>query len=236
MEIRELLIDLMKQFDNEQRAEEANTILLTMETAMQEHLTVQPRDTEIWFKLGLLHNYCEDQIASIECMDKILSYDPQNGYARIMSAIFMSIISVIDEVQFAKLDNFVSDDNEINSMIEYTKSIYYLVYGNDEMEEQVLKKSVLWSDKHAKNHADLAYIYMKKGDYKEACRLSLIALSNIKSICNQPCCYDFLDIDRFLDAYVTGMRPTLNSYGFTLYTLKMTLNKMNILKGTSNDQ
>jgi tetratricopeptide (TPR) repeat protein len=178
----------------------------TIQQLLEEYLKQNPQDTEMWVKLSLTFFLKEDIQSSIECMEKILSYDPNNVYAFILLVWFHDYWPFIPDVLFEKLSNFNIEDKKIMAMAEYLKACYFFTKHNKEMQEKALLKSIEYCDEFVWNNQKLAQLYLYQKRSSEAFPLIIKALKNIKQVsAGEHEFFNFLDIDRHFNEFLTGI-------------------------------
>ena len=106
-----------------------------------------------------------------------------------------------------QIKNLHTDSNEINSMLQYVASWSYSKGKKDdpEMEEKLLKESILLCDKHVWNYEHLARLYLQQKRYLEINSLIKKALSNIKKIYSDDDDHDITDINEFINERIKGI-------------------------------
>ena len=178
----------------------------TIQQVLEEYLNQNPQDTEMWFKLSLTFFLKNDIQSSIECMEKILSYDPTNAHAFILLAWLHDYWPFIPDELFEKLSNFKVENNKIMAMAEYLKACYYFTKDNEEMQEKALLKSIEYCDEFVWNNQKLAQLYLYQKRSSEAFPLIIKALKNIKQVSGgEHYFFNFLDLDRQINEFLTGI-------------------------------
>lgn len=141
---------------------------------------------DLYFKLAVvvLEEPEVDFIKSIECMEKVLSYDPLNKEA----IIFLSWIQYfyrgdVNSSTLILLDDLL-DEPKIDSLF---KSLVYLAksWSANISEEQrffLLEKSVECNDTYVHNYFELANLYRNRDNLVKAKDLIFKALRNVEEI------------------------------------------------------
>lgn len=160
--------------------------ILKAEEMLTEKIAIDTFNLELYFKLAVvvLEEPEIDFIKSIECMEKVLSYDKMNKEA----IIFLSWIQYfyrgyVNSSALILLDNLLNDA-KIDSL---SKSLIYLSksWSADIDEEQrfcFLEKSIESNTTYVHNYIELANLYRNKGDLDTEKDLILKALRNVEKI------------------------------------------------------
>lgn len=160
--------------------------ILKAEEMLDEKIAADALNLDFYFKLAVvvLEEPEIDFIKSIECMEKVLSYDQMNKEA----IIFLSWIQYfyrgdIHSSTLISLDNLL-DYTEIDSLL---KSLIYLAksWSAEISEEQrfcLLEKSVECNNTYVHNYFELANVYRQKGNLVKEKDLIVKALSNVEEI------------------------------------------------------
>lgn len=160
--------------------------ILKAEEMLTEKIAIDTFNLELYFKLAVvvLEEPEIDFIKSIECMEKVLSYDKMNKEA----IIFLSWIQYfyrgyVNSSALILLDNLLNDV-KIDSL---SKSLIYLSksWSADIDEEQrfcFLEKSIESNTTYVHNYLELANLYRNKGDLDKEKDLILKALRNVEKI------------------------------------------------------
>lgn len=174
------------------KAEEAEKLI-------ESHLTEYPQDTEMWLKLALVEDSTligEDYLKAIECVKKILAYDPNNTYAAVLLALFLNINMIVNDECYNILCAIKTNDNEFKAMIEFGKSLYYVHRDTEKRFEHRRKASIFWH-KHVK---ELLSKY-SCDDYKRI--LDERIRANLQTICKYPEePYDPLSVEQLLNEFI----------------------------------
>lgn len=201
------LDELLKKYNTgkiiEQKVDCAEKII----ELLKGYLEKFPHDTEVLFKLSLAFFLLEDIIGSIECMEKVLKYDPANEMAFVLW-IWFYFYGYCDfsEDMVKKIESFSSKDSKLMAMLEFIKSRYY--FGRDEEKrKKSLKKSIEYCDEFVWNNQKLAQLYIDEKQYDKAYPLIIRALNNIKNVhvATESTYYNFLDLDTHINEYLTGI-------------------------------
>lgn len=194
--------------DNEER------YLESIETLIEAYLQKHPNDSALLIRLAMTV-FCTpimDDVKAVACLKKALTYEPNNALA-LASLAYIEIISysASSDETFALLNNFFSDNQNDQSMIEYLKALYYKSKNNWLYYYQYLKESVILSSEHVNNMSELGQILITTGHSLEGKEFIRRAIKNIKSIyhVNDPInIYDLTDANNFLNEFVRGTHTT----------------------------
>jgi len=223
---KELLIEKIKgltKIYNKTAADGADEYILELiKNIIDEYLVKNPEDTDVRLRLAMLEFTVpwEDPELVSKYLNEIFKYDPHNIYATLTLACIQDTLrgEITDEV-FAKLNNLVSENSEINSMIELAKAWYYECKDNSELYEKYLLSSISYCDKHVENYRALAYLYIQKGKKDEARKFAKKALNNVKVVYTQDSStIDITDVEKFINEYIKGTHIT-NSNLKSIYEL-----------------
>ena len=186
---------------------------IEMEAIIREQLKQDPLNLELLLKLSTIEimkyqiNY--KGIASLE---KILSIDSNNVIALLLLAyVDHSYKKMIDAILFQKLTSIKTSNPEINSMLLYAASWFYV--DNDKRREELLRQSINEYPYHVRNYLDLAMLYSHQNKPDIAKDLIKKALNNIVKV------YSFFediesfgDVESFLNKYIKGIYQSEQSY------------------------
>lgn len=184
---------------NEQDVD-GNIPLLKLESLMLEYLKSHPRDTGIWFKLALAQQTIPlaDWPGAVASLNKILEYDPLNIKALLLKAYIYYMWGATDEATDNALAAVNTCDVRERALIYYVRSWYFSRTDRKTLKEEMIKKSISVCPDFVRPHLDLAKIYEKRNQLKEACFHYNAALNNIKFIFKE---VDFIDILDFDDLF-----------------------------------
>lgn len=152
-----------------------------------EQLKHESNNIELWISLAIaiVAVPIVDYEKSIACLEKALAIDANNPIALIVLAhVYEYELGGIDDMLLHQIKNLHTDSNEINSMLKYAASWSYSRGKKDdpEMEEKLLKESILLCNEHVWNYEHLARLYLQQKRYLEINSLIKKALSNVKKI------------------------------------------------------
>jgi len=190
-----------------------NNNLVKIEALIEKQLNQDPNNIELLLRLAVLEvdPPFADPAKSIALLEKVLTIDKNNAIAALLIAyVNYYCIAGIDEKLMSKLNSMHTDDSEINSMLKYVVSWFYMDR-DPKMEEQFLQKSINIYKGHVYNHVHLAKLYFKIGRNIEARDLIKKALKNIKKIYSKENDfeYDASDIYEFLNERIKGIYLTI---------------------------
>lgn len=113
----------------------------------------------------------------------------------------------IDDMLLHQIKNLHTDSDEINSMLKYVASWSCSKGKKDdpEMEEKLLKESILLCSKHVWNYEHLARLYIQQKRYLEVNSLIKKALNNIQKMYTDDDDYNLTDIDEFINERIKGI-------------------------------
>jgi hypothetical protein len=168
------------------------------EILMDSYLEQHPTDTYMWFRLAILVYWppIADYIKAMNCMKRILSYDPNNAYAVVVLTTFLKYNMTIDNECFGILCNIQTNDKEIQAMIELAKA-WYFEGNNNAYFEHIKKARSLWQE-HAKEFLAKYSCDNRDQNLNERVRANLQKLC--KDYPTEP--YDPLSIEQFLNEFV----------------------------------
>jgi|SRR5438445_5158255 len=175
-----------------------------------EQLTYESNDIELWLSLAIVIAAPPfgDEEYGIIFINKALSIDHNHPIALIILAhIYEFQLGGIDDMLLHQIKNLHTTSDEVNSMLKYVASWSYSKGKKDdpEMEEKLLKESILLCDKHVWNYEHLARLYLQQKRYLEINSLIKKALSNIKKIYSDDDDHDITDINEFINERIKGI-------------------------------
>jgi len=179
---------------------------------IDEYLEKNPEDTDARLRLAMLEfgPPWEDPEVISKYLNEIFKYDPNNIYATLTLACIQDTLrgEITDEV-FEKLNNLVSENPEINSMIELAKAWYYECKNNNELYEKHLLSSISYCNEHVGNYRALGYLYAQKGEKDKAKKFARKALDNVKVIYDENSrIIDITDVEKFINEYLKSTHIT----------------------------
>lgn len=186
--------------------------ILTAEEMLTEKIAADTLDLELYFKLAvvLLEEPEVDFIKSIECMEKVLSYDKLNKEA----IIFLSWIQYfyrgdVNPSTLILLESLL-DDIKIDSL---SKSLIYLAKSwsaeiNEEQRFYFLEKSVESNTAYVHNYLELANLYRNKGNLDKEKDLILKALKNVEKIYLVDKSFDITIVKKYLGDCFKGIEDS----------------------------
>lgn len=182
--------------------------ILTAEKMLTEKIAIDTLNLELYFKLAVvvLEEPEIDFIKSIECMEKVLSYDKLNKEA----IIFLSWIQYfyrgdVNSSTLILLDNLL-EDIKIDSL---SKSLIYLAKSwsaeiNEEQRICFLEKSIKSNTTYVHNYLEMANVYRNKGNLDKEKDMILKALRNVEKIHLVDKSFDMKDVKQYLGDCFTG--------------------------------
>jgi tetratricopeptide (TPR) repeat protein len=109
----------------------------------KEYLSMHPYDTEIWLKFALLFlQLPKDEDNALDCLKKILVYNPDNVIAKILYGCFADYFGDVDKQVFELVCSIKTNDQELLSIQEFEKSLYYYSYKDQTQCKEALLKSI----------------------------------------------------------------------------------------------
>lgn len=198
-----LALHLM-ELDNKEKGE------LLIEAYLLELLARDPKNIDLWFRLavnetsGLLGDYAR----VFNYVDEILKLDPHNYKALLFCAEVHDMYDGIPKELLDRLNSYVSESAEVNSMMQYMIFKYYRMKGNTEKKIQALERSVQLYQGHVYNNFRLGEYYLELGRKKEALLLFERARKNIVNIYETSQEHDFTDVDEYIAEFITGTCTT----------------------------
>ena len=196
-----------------------------IESLIENKLKEDPSNIALWLRLAILELVppLVDHEKSIDSLNRALAIDKNNAIATLLLAyVNYYCVAGIDEELMNKLNSISTDDNEINSMLKYVASWFY-IDKDPKFEEMLLQESINSSEDHVYNYVHLAKLYFKQGRNQEAVVLVKKALDNIKkiySLNDSKEGYDFTDVNKFLNERIKGICLTDSNLKFIKELLK----------------
>ncbi len=183
--------------------------LLKIEELIEDVLKKEPKNIELLLRLAVLEvdPPFADHEKSIASLGKVLAIDKNNAIATLLLAyVNYYCVAGVDEELMSKLNSIRTNDNEINSMLKYVASWFY-IDKDPRLEELLLQESINFCKEHVYNYVHLAELYFKQGRNQEARVLIEKALRNVKKIYsfNGEEEYDATDVDEFLNERIKGI-------------------------------
>lgn len=186
-----------------------------LQLMFEDYLRKNPYDTEIRIKFSfvLYRSLLNANICAIECLEKILEYEPNNILVSLIIFYIHQHESVVDQEVFEKISNLQTNDTEIQSMIEYAKSWYRDNYDDY---EKCLVKSIQLCDKYLWNYVDLGQLYIKRKDLAKGYALIKKGLENFEYVYDEQRPQDILDIEEFFNERFKGIHLSKPNYEIIL--------------------
>jgi len=182
---------------------------------ISEQLNHESNDIGFWLSLAIAIFYPPfgDEEKSISFLNKALAIDNNNPFALIILAyVYHHHLGGIDDMRLHQIKNVFVDSNEINSMLKYAASWSYSYTKKQhyDLEEELLKESILLCDKHVWNYVSLAELYLQEKRYLEVNNLIRKALRNIQKIYSYKNIdeYTTTSIDDFINSLIKGTHLT----------------------------
>ncbi|MCG7336723.1 hypothetical protein MHZ95_15760 [Sporosarcina sp. ACRSM] len=198
--------------------------ILHAEKILTEKLDIETTNTELYFQLAVvvLEEPEVDFIQSIECTEKILTYDKTN----IEAAIFLSWLQYfnrgyVNSSTLMVLDNLLTNvemDSLSTSLIYLAKSWSYGI--DEEQYHTFLKKSVESNGTYVDNCLELANFYRNKGESDKEKSLIRKAFKNIEKIYRVDESFDIAVVEPYLGDDFKGMIDLPTNYVPTYYMVK----------------
>jgi|SRR5579859_653947 len=191
------IVEIMYQIDqiqNERWKQHCRTNN-EMEQLVEEYLKEYPQDTEMWLKLTFIeYHQLHDYLRAIECVKRILAYDPNNAYAAVLLTVLLDFNMVVDEESFNILCAVKTEDNEYKAMIEYAKALHF---EDQKSLDHYYKAEFYWR------------LHVKEFLSKYVCEdhsptLDERVQANLEVLCKgyPKAPYDSLSVERFLNEFV----------------------------------
>jgi tetratricopeptide (TPR) repeat protein len=112
----------------------------------------------------------------------------------------------ISKPLFDKLTTLITGNAEIDSMLRYAATWFFIIYPNDHELEKLLLESINLCQSHVNNYKTLAELYMRQEKYSEAKKLLQKAMKNVVKIrTKNP---SMTDVQHFLAEYIKGTYST----------------------------
>ncbi len=205
---------LIKVFNEEKTKQSAETLEIFLDC----YLANNPLDTEIWVKLALTvyRSPLHDDLKAIDCLEKALVSDPYNIKVMLLLIYVIYHCIYFDDELFKRLCNLKTQDNELMSLIEYTKSWYYLFKENDEFYQKTLNNSIELCDRYVWNYIDLGRFYIEKGNLAKGFDLMKKGLDNLEYVYDDTRSYDVLNIEEFINERFRGIHLSKSNYEIIL--------------------
>ncbi|MFC5588014.1 tetratricopeptide repeat protein [Sporosarcina soli] len=198
--------------------------VLHAEKMLTEQLDIETTHPELYFKLAVvvLEEPEVDFLQSIECMEKILTYDKTN----IEAAIYLSWLQYLNRGYVNASTLTVLDKLLANvEMDSLSLSLIYLAKSwSDEIDEKqyhlFLKKSVESNDTYVDNFLELANFYRNRGESDKEKSFIRKALKNVEKIYLVDESFDIATVKPYLGDCFKGMIDVPTNYVPTYHTLK----------------
>jgi tetratricopeptide (TPR) repeat protein len=189
-----------------------------LQLMFEDYLRKNPYDTEVRIKFSfvLYRSLLNANISAINCLEKILEYEPNNILVSLIIFYIHQHESVIDQEVFEKLSNLQTEDTQIQSMIEYAKSWYHIVRDDYDEYENCLLKSIELCDKYLWNYVDLGQLYIKRRDLAKGYTLIKKGLENFEYVYDEQHPQDILDIEEFFNERFKGIHLSQPNYEIIL--------------------
>lgn len=210
----EQLYKLIKVFNEQNTKQSAEALELFLDC----YLANNSSDVEMWVKLALTvyRSPLHDDLKAIDCLEKALLTDPKNIKVMLLLIYVIYHCIYFDEELFKRLCNLQTQDNELMSLIEYTKSWYYQFKENDELYQKTLNNSIELYDQYVWNYIDLGRFYIGKGNLAKGSDLMKKGLNNLKYVYDDSHPYDILDIEEFFNERFRGIHLSKSNYEIIL--------------------
>ena len=213
------IIDDFKDIYKTTSIENEYIVIERIEKIIDEYLKNNPYDTEIWILQALLvyESPLNDLMKTINCLKKVLIFDPNNTTAALFLGYVYEYSSYIPEDFFHKLLNIKSDNNEIASMIEFVKYFYYRYKENNELIEQTLLQSIALCSNHVWNNIKLDQFYLQNKQIDKAKDYIFQGFNNIQYVYHkedfkQNFKYNPFDIEEFFNERIKGTHLSWVNY------------------------
>ena len=181
--------------------------MLEAEKLLEQALQDDPQNTDLLLKLAVLVQEFPYVDLSIPSLEKILSYDPDNALALLVLAeTNYHLYTEISKPLFDKLTSVTTGNAEIDSMLRYAATWFFINNPNDHELEKLLLESINICQSHVNNYKTLAELYMQQGKYSEAKKMMQKAIKNLIKVRTQG--LDMTDVKKFLAEYVSGIHST----------------------------
>ncbi len=189
-----------------------------LEVFLEDCLKNNPFDTYLWVKLALTvyHRPLFDDLKAIACLEKILEYDPHNVKITLVLIYMVSNCKFFDDELFERLCKLQTQDKALLSLIEYTKSWYYLDEKNDEMYEQCLINSINLCSEYLWSYVDLGQFYLQKGNLIKGHELMKEGLKKLEYVFEEKPAKDILNLEEFLNERFKGIHLGKSNYNIIL--------------------
>ena len=190
-----------------------------IEFLIEDKLKQDPNNIALWLRLAILELVppLVDHKKSIDSLNKALAIDKNNAIAMLLLAyVNYYCVAGVDEELMNTLNSIRTDDNEINSMLKYVASWFY-IDKDPRLEELLLQESINFCKEHVYNYVHLAELYFKQGRNQKAKVLVEKALGNVKkiySLNDSKEGYDFTDVHKFLNERIKGICLTDSNLKF----------------------
>ena len=195
---------------------EDQSAILQLEPLIEQVLQKNPHNTEMNIRLAMLLREMPfvDKFKSVVVLGKVLEYEPHNGLVMILRAyLYYWATGIIEKPWCEQLSSLTAADNELNSMMRYTASLFFTTDGNeDDIErEKLLTESINFWQGHVRNYKDLAELYLKQSKLEKAEELFRTALNNVTHVYREIKSYpdpDITEHHRFLCEFIKGIYLT----------------------------
>ncbi len=185
----------------------------TIKTIFKKKLENNSNNIEVLFVLALVEAFLPNATHSpiITLLEKILRISNENEAIALIVYAYIKDHSIgIDEMLLHKLKTMHTANHEINSMLKYAISLFY-INKDSKQEEQYLKESISLCPNHVLNYVHLAELYLKERRSSEAKILIQAALKNVKKIYSDDVlavAYDATNINEFINELIKGIHLT----------------------------
>ena len=189
-----------------------------LQIIFEDYLKDNPYETEIRIKFAfvLYRSLLNANLQAINCLEKILDYEPQNILVKLIIFYIHQHESYVELETFEQVSTLHSEDKSIQSMIEYSKSWYHIVQGNMIEYEKCLLKSIELCDQYLWNYVDLGQTYIQNGHLTKGYELIKKGLSNLKFVYDEQHPQDILEIDEFFNERFKGIHISDSNYKIIL--------------------
>ena len=115
------------------------------------------------------------------------------------------------------MNQIKTSDKPLMSLVEYSKSSYYLVKKDFEGYEKCLMRSIELCDQYLSNYVDLGQFYIKKGYLTKGYALMRKGLENLEYIYDEKHPYgDVLNLEEFFNERFKGIHLSRANYEIIL--------------------
>ncbi len=177
------------------------------EAAARRKLQTDPNNIKFLLDLANveLFDYSLNEEKTFASINKVLSYDPDNPTALILLAYRAILDKNFDESLIQKLTTIKTADPEINSMLLFSASKFYM-NSDPKRREELLQQSIKEYPWHVYNYLDLAQLYTEQHKLVEAKDLKQQAFYNVAKVSTHDELYaSFCDTQKLIDQDIKGI-------------------------------